>query len=351
MRRITCGIVGLGGAGQGWLRQALARQDLEVTAVADVDEALAQRIADEHGIGLATSNWRELVRSERVEWVFIVLPHSLHLPVSVEAFEAGKHVLLEKPTAMNLAEAQKILAAAEKNRRRLFVCHGFVFEASVRTAAEIIGDGTLGRLFMASINYYGYEVVRLNDENNWKGTWEKAGGGVVLDAGYHVIYTTNKIMGRPCSVSSALSKATVIAPNKAEDNALLLVEYESGALAQITASFTTVYPTSFEAPTLHISYGFFGDKGTLWGNYRSFGEARWELEVFTNEGRTSPVVDQSKRRDMLDHFVDCLAHNKPCEVTSDDILDAQAVADAVYKSYQEGRKIEIEAEPGKRTLK
>jgi predicted dehydrogenase len=204
---------------------------------------------------------------------------------------------------------------------------------------------------MASIAYFGYEVVRLNDESNWKGTKDKAGGGVVLDAGYHVIYLTNRIMGRPRAVSSGLVKAVVKAPNKAEDNALLLVEYEGGALAEIIASFTTVYPTSFQAPTLHMSYGFFGDKGTLWGNYRSFGEAGWQLDLYTNDGCRSLAPEASKGVNMLGHFVDCLANGKPCEVTAEDILDAQAVADAAYLSHEQGRKIQIQAQRGKRILK
>jgi predicted dehydrogenase len=156
--------------------------------------------------------------------VYIATPVALHAPQTISALAAGKHVLCEKPMAMNYAEAQEMEAAAQQSGKTLGIAYFRRSYPKVRRALELIAQGAIGRPLLAEIQCH--EFVRKSDFRAWLFDPKLSGGGPLFDIGSHRIDLLNMFFGRPLKVCAQLSPATT--DETVEDNATLLIEYESG---------------------------------------------------------------------------------------------------------------------------
>ena len=162
---------------------------------------------------------------------------------------------------------------------------------------------------MAQSSYLGYEVARLRDPRDWKGDLQKAGGGVLLDGGYHIVYLMNSWLGQAKSVQACGGQYVIAQPHKGEDNAAVLVEYESGAIANLIVSFTVCSPGCHEQPTLHLEHNLWGTDGSMHCSYH------WDprdglsqcLELCEpQQGRQSIDLSAISAPGHLPHFIDCI---------------------------------------------
>jgi predicted dehydrogenase len=144
---VRVGQIGLGYWGPNLLRSLRSLPHAQVVAVADLDE---RRLSEAAGGGQGTAvtrDYRELLARADVDAVIIAVPASLHARMVGEALEAGKHVFVEKPLAMTVAEATRVVALAEQRQRVLMVGHTFLYNAAVRRLKEYITSGELGDVF------------------------------------------------------------------------------------------------------------------------------------------------------------------------------------------------------------
>jgi predicted dehydrogenase len=152
---IGIGVIGYGYWGPNLVRNFAETPGARVVAVSDLR---SQRLAEIHGrypTITTTTDYRDVLRNPAVDAVVIATPVSTHFPLTVEALQAGKHVLVEKPLASSVAEGERMIEAAARARRLLMVDHTFVYTSAVRKIRELIADERLGRL------YY-YDSVRVN---------------------------------------------------------------------------------------------------------------------------------------------------------------------------------------------
>jgi predicted dehydrogenase len=191
--------------------------------------------------------------------------------------------------------------------------------------------GKIGRPFLARIFYMGHEVERMQDPNNWKGTKDKAGGGVLLDGGYHVIDIMNMLFGLPQEVKGVCSKSVIDVPNKSEDNAILLVKYADNMFAEISASFTIKFQNSKKNPTLGIRLEVYGTEGSIWTEYLADPVAGWQTTLVSDDKKTH-IPDQPFTPDNLPlHFIDCIVNGTEPIVTAEDALRVHEIVDDVYR--------------------
>ena len=259
------GVIGLGEIGQFHLAGFDGADGARVVAVADLDPDLRLSSADPRGAS-AYANYKDLLADSSVDLVSVCLPHSLHRDVALSAIAAGKHVLVEKPLAMDVGECDEIIDAAASSGLVVGVQHNQLFYPAHRRARELIETGELGRILHIRLRLgiggkYG----------GWRADPALAGGGLLHDAGVHRLYLAPYFGGAIDKVI-ALTDGTATA---AEDHAVVALRFASGALGVIDVNY-------------HCPAGMFDDSieivGTEAALYVSGCEA--EFEGF----RTGPAL-------------------------------------------------------------
>jgi len=204
--------------------------DISLVAVCAEELALAESFAAEHG-GKPYGDWRAMLDDESVDAVAITVPHHLHCELAVAALQAGKHVFVEKPMALSVAECSRIIAAAETSRRKLMVGQIMHFVWPCLVAREILDRGDLGKPITGSSS-----LQKIWMEQNRRG-WHLdplTGGGMLMTAGIHALDQLIWLMnGRVGSVSAAVS--TSFHDQKADDSAMMLLRFADGRFGQVAS--------------------------------------------------------------------------------------------------------------------
>ena len=182
--KLKVGIIGTGIIGKSHVRNYQSMQnDVEIVAVADIDESEAQRVAQEYDIPHVFSDYRDLLKIDEIDSVDVCLPNFLHAPVTIAALEAGKHVYCEKPMAKTGPEAVAMYEAAQQTGKKLSVQMATVFAKETQIAKYLIKANALGNVYYVKTSHYrrrgrpyvdGYATPHFVQK-------EKAGGGTLLD--------------------------------------------------------------------------------------------------------------------------------------------------------------------------
>ena len=153
--KLKVGIIGTGIIGKSHIRRYESmRNDVEIVAIADINEAEAQRVAQENSIPRVFSDYHDLLKIDEIDSVDVCLPNFLHAPVTIDALEAGKHVYCEKPMAKTGVEAQAMYDTAQRVGKKLAVQMGTIFAKESQTAKRLIEEGTLGRVYYVKTSHY-----------------------------------------------------------------------------------------------------------------------------------------------------------------------------------------------------
>lgn len=334
-------VVGLGFVAEGYLHYLRDADRARLVAVADPFEPARQRAAEVCSFEAGVDDYREVLERPDVDVVIVCTPHNLHHPVVTDALRAGKDVLCEKPIAVNVAEADEMIDLARDRRRTLLVGLNMRFSGWSWQIDRLLGEGAVGRVVFARASYLGYETKRFNDPNNWKGDLVKAGGGVLLDGGYHVVDLLNWYLGRAKAVQALGGRRVIEPQNKGEDNVGVLIEYENGAFADLFASFTTCNVGCDREPTLFLSMDVSGTEATLLSGYDS-ARRHQSLEVVKPVGRDAIDLAPHGIPDKHDHFFDCIAGRDEPRVTALDGRNATAVVEAAYESIRSGNRVDVD---------
>lgn len=233
-RRLRIGIAGLGRAFS-IMMPALADPRLEVVAGADPrPEARARFAADFEARAFETVE--ELCRDPAVEAVYVSTPHQFHRANVEAAAVHGKHVLVEKPMALSLADADAMIAAAEAAGVRLGVALQRRAEPQLQRLHAAVAAGELGRLTLGLVSIPYHRPQSYYDQAGWRGTWAHDGGGVLMNQGIHLIDLLLWLMGDPVEVQARA--ATLQRAVEVEDTLAATLRFAGGALATVAATTT-----------------------------------------------------------------------------------------------------------------
>jgi predicted dehydrogenase len=314
--------------GTGWADKvqipAFQAGGLEVVAVAGRDPEKTQRVAQSHGVPLATTRWEELLELE-CELISITTPPHLHKPQLVAALEAGKHVLCEKPLALNAQDAEAMLAASDASSGQwVFIDHELRFTPARRKAKELLAHGSIGRIVSVTARVSGN--ARLDPDVPWN-WWSDAskGGGILGAIGSHVF-----------------------------DGIRWLLEEHCGPIALHGAALGRVYPTRRTAAgeerdvsaddIVSASFSMGAAVGALFISGGSHGEPTDLLIISGTEGEL--VIDRSlklylaKRGGSLKEYVTHLPGIVPNRFRANpyaagSVLLGEALADALERGSDE----------------
>ncbi|MFE6997079.1 Gfo/Idh/MocA family protein [Microbacterium sp. NPDC057659] len=218
------GLIGAGAVAPFHVRAAAALAGAELTAVCDIDESAARRAADlSPGAGVFTDH-RRMLEADVVDAVIVNTPHALHLPISVEAAEAGKHVLVEKPMATSVADCDRIAEACERAGVSLTVGHIQHFLPDKTAAHGLIASGELGAVQLIRDNRS--TDYRPGTRSPWFFSREVAGGGALFNIGAHCLDRSLWFGGAPAAEISASVASRFGSP--VETDGVLRLRLENG---------------------------------------------------------------------------------------------------------------------------
>jgi predicted dehydrogenase len=198
----------------------------------------AVAFGEKYGIPVFDS-FEDMLSSPEVDVVCLCTPSGLHTPHALVAIARGKHVVVEKPMSLTLAEADELIAAADKHKALVCVISQFRLAPAVTEIRRAIDAGAFGRITTAELSMKYYRSAEYYASAGWRGTWALDGGGALMNQGIHGIDVFRHLMG-PVKSISAYAR-TLIHNIEVEDTAAAAIEFESEALGVITGT-TSCYP-------------------------------------------------------------------------------------------------------------
>jgi predicted dehydrogenase len=319
----------------------------ELIAVADANEATAKEAAEKFGIQNVFSYYKDLLALPGIDAVSVATPNAFHKQVTIDALRAGKHVLCEKPMAMNADECRDMIRAQRESGKMLQIALQWRFGGAIRFMREYIDHGHMGEIYYARAM-----ALRRREVPGW-GVFidkEKQGGGPLIDIGVHILDLTLYLMGYPKPVSASGQTYQKMGTNPkhynawgdydrskftVEDFAVGLIRFDNGATVTLESSFMG-----------NIEQEFFGchlfgtDAGALLNLFSGspitiYSEV--EQQLFDMVPKNIPKV-KSMHADEVAAFVTAIQEGKPSPVPGEQGMILNAVFDALYKSSDSGHE-------------
>ena len=239
MKKIGYGIIGAG-----WILpnhaigvRHLRNQGVELTAIADLDERRARRAAEEFGARAWTTDHRELLARDDIQMVSLCLPHHLHKAVAIEAARAGKHVLCEKPLALDVDEADAMIAAAREAGVALGVVFQHRFDPPFRRLHRAIGQGAFGRILLVEAFHRCPNQTAAEFHDPWRERGETVGGGVMMMQTIHFVDVLLWCLG---PVESVLARVdALVLARDIEDSGAAVLRFKSGTIGTVVSTEAT----------------------------------------------------------------------------------------------------------------
>jgi len=338
---LTVGLIGCGKFAPLHLDALVRNEHVRRVIAADPDEAALAEMHRRYGIIARTeSDWHAVAASDEVDVVDIITPHDSHREIAVAALAAGKDVICEKPIARTLEEADAMIAAAERAGRRLLISMPQVHFPAIARAKQLLEAGAIGRPFLAVFEVYDDEVARMSDPGHWKGDLERAGGGVLIDAGYHAVYDMLHLLGRPRAVTAMCRSLITDTEGTGEDTAVVALDLGDGLMGTIVVTFAD------DATRYRAERRIVGTGGTLL--MRDMPEDELPLLLMADD-EIAPISVQTPLHVAplaveltLNDLVGAIVDGREPAASTQLARDALATVLASYRSEREGQRIVIE---------
>jgi len=236
--------------GTGWIMKFHARAVLDhagatLVAAANWREESLAAMAAEFEIPRTTTRWEDLAADPEVDVVVIGTPNALHAPQAVACLRAGKHVLVEKPMATSVAEADEMIAAARDSGAFLMVAHCWRFHDDVRAMRDRVAAGEFGDV----VKTRGYGVHAGWGPSGWFTDPALAGGGALLDMGVHAIDTARFLLGDPLPRAVCAVVDRRYGDYPVDDDGILLIRWENGTNSIVESGWWQPHLGGLEADT------------------------------------------------------------------------------------------------------
>jgi predicted dehydrogenase len=357
MKTLGIAIVGCGGITlQNHIPGLALCAETKVVALCDPNPAALEQAARATGVGVTSARWEEIVARDDVDAVIIATPNVFHPPIALGAIANGKHVLSEKPLAMNAADARAMAEAGDKADVRHMTAFTYRFVPAMRYLAHLIAQGDLGEP-------YHYRSCRLQDWGKrglgWRQTKKLAGSGELGDMLSHRIDFAHHLVG-PMRRLVAQTKIMVPerggAPSDLDDWVAMIAEFECGATGVLESSKLArgrnEGARSLDYVELNGSEATFEFTTGKW-NELQYGKGDGpglaplpvprEFWVWPGSPRDPSVGDPliAFRQDQAFEFIDAIRNQRPCVPSFHDGARAQAVMDAGHRSAELQAWVEV----------
>ncbi len=315
----------------------------QLAAVASPTPGNAQQFAARFGIPLAFTDYRELLAQPGIQMVIIGVPNHLHCQVVLDAAAAGKHIVIEKPFCLSLAEADRMIEACRTAGVKLMYAEELCFAPKYVRLKQLLDSGALGMptLLKQSEKHDGPHAAHFWDV-------ERSGGGVTMDMGCHAIEFFRWMLGRPPIKSVYAQMSTQVHGDKTrgDDNAILIIEFVNGVIAIAEESWTKLGGMDDRAEVYGSGGVAYADllHGSAIETYSAGGYDYAVEKAGSTKGWSFTIFEEAWNYGFpqeLAHFVDCVQNDKPPLVTGEDARAVLEVIFAAYESARTGRKVQL----------
>ena len=319
-------------------------KDASLVAVCDIDIDKAKKIGSQFSVPYY-ADMDEMMRKESIDVVSVLTESGYHAKHVIQLAQYGKHIVVEKPMALTLDDADDMIKACDAHHCKLFVVKQNRFNVPVVKLKEAMDQKRFGKLVLGTIRVRWSRDQSYYDQAWWRGRWDMDGGVLTNQASHHVDLL-EYMMG---DVESVFAKsATALVDIEAEDTGIVILKFKNGALGLIEAT-TAVRPKDLEG-----SISILGEKGTVEiGGFAVNQMLHWNFvepqegddDVMETYSVNPPNVYGFGHQAYYEHVVDSIKHNKPQMVAGLEGRKSLALISAIYESIETGQEVFLKYKP------
>jgi UDP-N-acetyl-2-amino-2-deoxyglucuronate dehydrogenase len=315
-----------------------------LVGLCDIVEEKAKDLGNQFNIPYYT-DMDKMMQSESIDVVVVLTPSGLHAKHVVNLAQYGKHLMVEKPMALTVEDAESMIYACDQNNIKLFVIKQNRFNVPVVKLREVLESGRFGKLILGTVRVRWARHQAYYDQDPWRGTWAMDGGVLTNQASHHVDML-QWMMGDVESVFAKIS--TALADIETEDTAIVTLKFKSGALGVIEAT-TATRPANLEG-----SISILGENGTVvvggvavnemktW-NFKD--EQQGDLEVLESFSVNPPNVYGFGHQAYYEHVVNCIDFESANLVDGLQGRKSIELISAIYESAETGKEVFLKFKP------
>ena len=332
MKKFKAAVIGCGHISPRHIEAVVALDTVELVAVCDNKEAVAKETALKYGTKYYT-DYEELFKCEELDAVHICLPHYIHTKVSQAALRNGINVICEKPMSIDYESAEETVDLAKE----LGLKYAIIFQCRYNTPSQLvkerINDGKLGAVKSGSTMLTWTRPDDYYASSDWKGTWDKEGGGVIIDQAIHSIDLANWFVDSEIeSVQSSLHNRNHKCM-EVEDTGEGLIKYKNGAVL----SFFAMNNYAINEP---IEIRLCCENGRVKLSYDDAVITYNDKTVETSKNQPQKIITYKDGKEywgyqhavQIDRFYKSLAGELPLEISGEDALKTQRIICDIYKN-------------------
>lgn len=342
---VNFGIIGFGVIGRAHLEAARSAGNIKVVGVADISENALKIAREVYKVGNTFADYHDLLSMQDLDAVIVATPPHTHAEITTQAAKAGKHVLCEKPMAMNSSEAEHMVQVARNAGVKLGIGSG---RSRVTPQAELarkhVVEGKLGEIYYAratTVRRRGRPGVDALKESKWFLDSSKAGGGALIDIGVYDIDLLLYLLGdvAPLSASAATYRGVggpirLDSVYDVEEHSTLFIRFKKG----LTATFETMWAANMRS---HSEFLVFGSRGGLVLNRTGSDPFIYFTEEDGKQMAVSYELGQAKPSLvlLLEDFADAVLQDREPRTPGEDGLKTMRIIDLAYRSAKLGREV------------
>lgn len=348
-KKLRVAVIGCGGVSDLHFRALQKFPDVEIVAGVDLNHDRLKWVEEKHGVTAHYTDWKKMLKEVQPDAVNICTPNGVHAAPAIDAANAGCHVIVEKPMAMNPDECKRMVDASARAGKKLTIGFQYRYHPNTQFLVRAREDGRFGNVMFVRC-----QALRRRGIPNWAvfGQKQMQGGGPMIDIGVHVIEMAHFVMGSPKPVAASGNTWTYMGnkpsevssrwPNwdyktyTVEDLAIGQIRFDNGAIMQIEAMFAG----HIEKDVWNFTLA--GDKGGCQWDPPSLytdraGTMVNETPGFLSDQTDFPSLFASKLRDWVDG---CLK-GTPLTAPGEAGLAVQKILDGVYRAAEAGKEVAI----------
>ncbi len=365
MKKFKVGLIGVGGIATWAHLPSLTHMDnIEVVAFADINEETLKTRAEQYNIKNTFTDYKKLLEMDEIDAVHVLTPNKVHMQPTIDALEAGKHVICEKPIARTVAEATKMKEASERTGKKLMIAQNYRFTNQCQCLKRFIDTDVLGEIYFARV-----WALRRRGIPGW-GVFtdkEQQGGGPLIDIGVHALDLTLYLMGNPKPVTTSGMAVAKIGNTPGHvglmgswDHTKFTVEDYAAGFVRFEDGRSLILESSFAANIEHeelIRSNLLGTKagaeidGAPWDtadNLKIYGERCGALTNGKVFGFADSFAYPPEYAKFYSYRNECMAFYKAIEedtevpVTPEQAINCLRILEGIYRSEEAGREIKLD---------
>ncbi|MGH9327586.1 MAG: Gfo/Idh/MocA family protein [Terriglobia bacterium] len=337
MKELGVAVIGTGWVSGEHIRAFKANAHTEVRAIVSRDRDRAHAKAEEYGLPNCRGyDLEEMLDAPGIQIVSICTPHHLHVEQAVAAAKAGKHLVLEKPVALNLKGLRLLQTAVREAKVKTVVSFVLRWNPLFQMIRALLAEDVVGHLFYGEVDYF-HGIGPRYKQYEWN-IKKEIGGSSLLTGGCHAVDGLRWFFGKKVVEVSAYANTSAANPlhYEYEPNSVTLVKFEDGALGKVASSIEAVMPYVFNVKLL-------GDGGTIRNNQvfskRWTGQTGWA--TIPTLMPDSGDVTHHPFREEIDDFVDCVLSGRESQTNLDDAAQTHEICFASEISARENRPVRL----------